>query len=152
MLMLAGAGLVAACAPAASPEIEAATANLDAGVVTLKSGDTVGIAGKWTGGYVMQTGYRGKSHLTITRIGDNTVDGVFEYFWGAGNYHRSPETGTYKGVIKPDGELHFDKWNLQVTREGTRLRMTTTQNAFGGRASFTWRKDAGPLPSETPAS
>ena len=144
--------LIGGCAPAPSAEIKAATASLPAGVISLKSGDASGLVGKWTGGYVMQDGFRGRSHLTLTQTSATTVDGVFEYFWGNGNYHRSPEDGGgHEGVIKADGELHFDTWNMKLERDGARLTLTATEDAFGGRASFTWRKDGSPLPSEVAA-
>ena len=82
---------LAACAPPQSAETTAsAKANKVSsardGRVLLQSRDAPGLAGKWSGEYTGQNGFRGQTTLTLTAASADSVDGVFEYRWGSGNY------------------------------------------------------------------
>lgn len=155
LLPALAAGLtLAACAPqqqTVEPQAAAsAPSAARGGVVKIASGDAASLSGSWDGSYVMDSGFRGGTKMNLTPTSATTVAGYFEYFWGSGNYSRFPEgTGTVTGEIKPDGKLYFGDWDLALTRDGDKLTFKTRQAAFGGTATFRWRKTVAALRSES---
>lgn len=146
-------GALAACAPPQTAETTASTetastANASNGKVLLQSRDAQGLAGKWPGEYVGQNGFRGQTTLTLTAASADSVNGVFEYRWGSGNYHRHPSKGSITGVIK-DGVLKFGSWDLRLERDGEKLTFRTEQKVGGSLSKLRWNKATPSLKSET---
>lgn len=136
------------CAASTAPEATTSTAGT-AERVALASGDAPALAGTWTGDYVSDSGFRGRTTLTLRPAGPAAVNGVFEYRWRGGNYDRFPATGTTGGGITGDGTLAFGSWQLALYRDGEQLEFRTRQQIGGTPSDLRWRKVTSPLPSET---
>lgn len=153
---------VAAEAPAESTTTTAATPTDTAvdtsaatpadGAIKLTESDLDALLGKWSGEYKGQRGFRGQTTLTLTPKSIGTLGSVIEFYWGGGNYYRSPKQGVTAAMIRRDGVLFIDGWALSAERKGTTLYLKASETVSGYPTELTWKRTIPALPSETSGS
>lgn len=118
------------------------------GAIKLTESDLDALLGKWSGEYKGQRGFRGQTTLTLTPKSIGTLGSVIEFYWGGGNYYRSPKQGVTAAMIRRDGVLFIDGWVLNTEREGATLYLKASETVSGYPTELIWKRTVPALPSE----
>lgn len=121
------------------------------GVIKLKHEHGPALIGKWEGPYTFDSGFRGRTTLTIVSAAGGNVQAALEWNWQNGGYGRSPDTGTMRATIGNDGKLHVGGGAFTLIKDGNEYTLEGHLNLQPGRAKHKWSRSGVDL-SAVPAT